>query len=72
MSDIISKLGLSLYCFEILWMLADASFEQLFEIFTRIIAKRKYKPIAGTICQLLSITLGYLPNGNAFGYLKTN
>lgn len=69
MSDIVSKLGLSLYRFEILWMLADASFDQLFEIFTPTIAKRKYMPVAGTLSQLLSITLGYLATGNAFGGL---
>jgi len=70
MSDIVSKLSLSFYRFETLWMLADPSFGQLFEIFTPTIAKREYMPVTGTLSQLLSITLGYLATGNAFGNLE--
>jgi hypothetical protein len=70
MSDIVSKLSLSLYRFEILWILADPSFDQLFEICAPTIAKREYMPVTGTLSQLLSITLGYLATGNAFGNLE--
>jgi hypothetical protein len=70
LSDIVSKLGLSLYRFDILWMLSDPSFYQLLEIFNPTIAKRKYMRVAGTASQLLSITLGYLATGNACGDLK--
>jgi len=55
-----------LYRFEILWMLADPSLDQLPKIFTPTVAKRKYMRVASTLSQLLSITLGYLTTGNAF------
>jgi hypothetical protein len=47
-------------------MLTDSLFDQLLEIFAPTIAKRMYMPVAGTLSQLLSITLGYLAIGNAF------
>jgi hypothetical protein len=51
-------------------MLADSSFDQLLGIFAPTIAKRMYIPVAGTLSQLLFITLGYLATGNAFGDLE--